>query len=104
MVPSYRAVQRATPAVVHYAGAVEILYPEFERPTGIYFIEGLMKAAEIQGEVARIESADVIVVPHGGIPPTWAAGGYTLTPETERALAHFKQTEQSTYFSVYERR
>ena len=91
-------------AVVHYAGAVEILYPEFKRPTGAYFIVGLMNAAQIQLEVARIESVDVIVLPHGGMPPTWAAGGYALTPETERALAQFKRIDESTYFSVYERR
>jgi hypothetical protein len=80
------------------------LYPEFKRPTGTYFIVGLRNAAEIQGEVARIESADVIVLPHGGMPPTWEADGYALTPETEHALAQFKHTEESTYFSVYERR
>jgi hypothetical protein len=91
-------------AVVHYGGAVEILYPEFERPTGTYFMPGLMSTAEIQREVARIESADVIVLPSGALPPTWGAGGYTLTPETERAMARFNQIDQEVYFSVYQRR
>jgi hypothetical protein len=90
-------------AVLHFAGAVEILYPEFERPTGLYFTEGLISAAQIQHEVARIESADVVVLPSTLLPPGW--GGYLMTPESEHALASsFKQTERGAYFSVYERR
>ena len=89
-------------AILHYSGAVEILYPEFERPTGTYFMEGLMSAAEIQLEAVRIESADVVVTTSDPLNPGWNAR--TVTPETERALAQFKRTEQSTYFSIYERR
>jgi hypothetical protein len=84
---------------LHYAGAVEILFPEFEPPVGTYFAGGLMSPAEIRNEVARIESADLIVVP---TLPGW--GGPAPTPQTEAALARFKLTERMTNFSVYERR
>jgi len=86
---------------LHYAGAVELLHPgDFEPPTGTYFSPGLMSDAEIRREVARIQSADVIVLPNA-LPPGW--GDPPLTPETERALAALKQTERGTYFLVYER-
>jgi hypothetical protein len=85
-------------AALHYAGAVELFYPEFEPAVGTYFSGGMMSTAEINREVARIESADVIVV---STIPGW--GGPVMTPETERALAPFKRTYQGTYFSVYER-
>ena len=94
------AIKGRRAVALHAAGAVEVLYPQFERPVGVYFEPGLMTATEIQREVARIESADVIVVPNDVA--GW--GGYTLTPETERALASFKQTERGPYLSVYERR
>jgi hypothetical protein len=84
---------------LHYAGAVEILFPELEPPVGTYFAGGLMSPAEIRNEVARIESADLIVVP---TLPGW--GGPAPTPQTEAALARFKLTERMTNFSVYERR
>ena len=85
--------------VIHYAGAVEILFPDFQPPVGTYYQRGLLSAAEIQREAARIESADLIVVPN--LLPDWP--GPAMTPETERALAPFKQTEKGVYFSVYER-
>ncbi len=94
------AIKGRRAVALHAAGAVEVLYPQFERPVGVYFEPGLMTATEIQREVTRIESADVIVVPNDVA--GW--GGYTLTPETERALASFKQTERGAYLSVYERR
>lgn len=86
-------------AALHYAGAVELFYPAFERPIGTYFSGGLMSAAEIKREVTRIESADVIVVP---TIPGW--GGPVMTPDTERALSPFKQTYEGKSFSVYERK
>jgi hypothetical protein len=85
-------------AVVHYAGAVEILFPEFEPPVGTYYQGGLLSPAESQREAARIESADLIVVP---TLPDWP--GAAMTPETERAMARFKRTEKGAYFSVYQR-
>ncbi len=88
-------------AVLHYAGAVEILYPEFEPPAGSFFVEGLMTARQTQREVAKIESADIIVLPEATLPPRW--GGYLMTPEAERALSHFKPIEHGLYFSVSER-
>jgi hypothetical protein len=78
---------------------VELFYPEFERPAGTYFSGGMMSALEIRREVARIESAEAIVVP---TLPGW--GGPVMTPETERALAAFKRIYQGEYFSVYQRR
>ena len=89
-------------AVLHFAGAVEMLYPGLEPPVGTYFEAGLMSATEIQHEAARIESADVVVIPTGYLSPV--SGGFPQTPEAQRALAPFKQTGQSKYFSIYERR
>ena len=84
---------------LHYAGAVELMFPEFEPPSGTYFTPALESAPEIEHEVARIDSADMIVVP---TLPGW--GGPAPTPETDRALARFKLTERMTNFSVYEPR
>ena len=91
-------------AVLHYSGAVEILYPQFERPTGVYFTPGLVSPRQAEREAARIESAGVVVLQYL---PGW--GGFALTPATERALARFKQIDfkqidKGVYFSVYERR
>ena len=85
----------------HYAGAVELMYPEFKPLIGTYFCEGLMTPVEIQREVARIESADVVVIPAST--SSAFCNSYPQTPETDRALAPFKQIEQGEYFTVYER-
>ena len=91
-------------AVLHYSGAVEILYPQFERPTGVYFTPGLVSPRQAEREAARIESADVVVLQYL---PGWE--GFALAPGTERALTRFKhidfkQIDEGVYFSVYERR
>jgi hypothetical protein len=88
-------------AILHFAGAVEMLYPGFERPIGTYFLAGLMSPREIQHEVARIESADVIVIPSGILSPV--SSGFLQTPQADRALAPFKEIVQGEYFSIYER-
>ena len=84
---------------LHYAGAVEILFPQFEPASGTYFTPALESAPEIQREVARIDSAGIIVVP---TLPGW--GGPAATPQTDRALARFKLTARTANFSVYEPR
>ncbi len=89
-------------AVLHYAGAIEILYPEFEPPAGTYFWPALTSAAEIQHEVARIKAADMVMLEN--VFTSSSCGSFPQTPETERALAEFKQIEQSKYFLIYERR
>ncbi len=88
-------------AAFHYAGAAELMYPQFEPPVGTYFCEGLMPPVEIQREIARIDAADIIVLPAD----TSAAfcNSYPDIPEAHRALASFKQTSRGEYFSVYER-
>ena len=88
-------------AAFHYAGAVELMYPQFEPLIGTYFCAGLMTPAETQREAARIESADIVVIPAST--SSAFCNSYPQTPETDRALAPFKQTVQGEYFSVYER-
>ena len=88
-------------AILHYAGAIEILYPQFEPPTGTYFCPGLTSAAEIQREVARIKAADQVVLEN--VFASSSCGSFPQTQETESALAPFKQTERGDYFLVYER-
>ena len=89
-------------AVLHYAGAIEILYPQFEPPAGTYFCRALTSAAEIQHEVARIKAADMVMLEN--VFTSSSCGSFPQTPETERALAEFKQIERSKYFLIYERR
>jgi hypothetical protein len=88
-------------AVLDYAGGIEVMYPQFEQPTHSFFIQGQIGPEDIRREVARIESADVIVVPTAQMLSGF--GSYASTPETELALASFKQTERGNYFSVYQR-
>jgi hypothetical protein len=88
-------------AAFHYAGAVELMYPEFKPLIGTFFCEGLTTPVEIQREVERIESADVVVLPAST--SSVFCNSYPQTPETDRALAPFKQIEQGEYFTVYER-
>jgi hypothetical protein len=51
------------PAMLHWLGGAEVLFPWLSEPTGAFFLPGIAMPGEIAREEARLKSADIVIVP-----------------------------------------
>lgn len=89
------------PVMLDINGAVEQMFPQFEPPTTLYLLPGLMSNAEIARKIAQLQQAELVVVPSGiefevcrGVPDS---------ARIHSALDEFEPEWKGRYFTVYRR-